>query len=130
VIFLLPESKPASSSTGELPLSNGQMPRLQHNSTTPERKLPRLLDIYLRIILSPARPLLLLIFIMSFGMTNFQGMIGLYVVDKFAFDTKQVGAIWMVMGIMLILVQGDHGTQQRHDQFGTHRWSAVGRIHL
>jgi len=26
---------------------------------------------------------------MSFGMTNFQGMIGLYVVDKFALATKQ-----------------------------------------
>ncbi|HSA99938.1 MAG TPA: MFS transporter, partial [Anaerolineales bacterium] len=46
------------------------------------------------------------IFIMSFGMTNFQGMIGLYVVDKFAFNTKQVGAIWMVMGIVLIVAQG------------------------
>jgi len=43
---------------------------------------------------------------MSFGMTNFQGMIGLYAVDKFAFDTKQVGSIWMVMGVVLILGQG------------------------
>jgi DHA1 family multidrug resistance protein-like MFS transporter len=60
----------------------------------------------LRILLSPAGILLLLIFIMSFGMTNFQGMIGLYVVDKFAFNTKQVGAIWMVMGGVLILGQG------------------------
>ena len=33
-------------------------------------------------------------------------MIGLYVVDKFAFDTKQVGVVWMVMGLMLIIVQG------------------------
>lgn len=43
---------------------------------------------------------------MSFGMSNFQGMIGLYVVDKFAFSTKQVGSIWMVMGAVLILGQG------------------------
>jgi DHA1 family multidrug resistance protein-like MFS transporter len=43
---------------------------------------------------------------MSFGMTNFQGMIGLYVVDKFAFNTKQVGAMWMVMGIVLSIGQG------------------------
>jgi DHA1 family multidrug resistance protein-like MFS transporter len=50
--------------------------------------------------------LLLLVFMMSFGLTSFQGITGLYVVDKFDFNTKQVGAIWMVMGAVLILVQG------------------------
>jgi len=86
VIFLLPESLVPQPDTKK--------------QASPTR------DIYLQTIFSPAGILLLLIFIMSFGMTNFQGMIGLYVVDKFAFNTKQVGAIWMVMGIMLILVQG------------------------
>jgi DHA1 family multidrug resistance protein-like MFS transporter len=56
--------------------------------------------------LSPVGILLLLIFVMSFGLTNFQGITGLYVIDKFAFNTKQVGAIWMVMGGTLIVVQG------------------------
>ena len=102
VIFVLPESKPASSSTGEL----NQPPESVSPSAAEAAKHPRTRDLYLRVILSPAGILLLLIFIMSFGMTNFQGMIGLYAVDKFAFSTKQVGAIWMVMGIMLILVQG------------------------
>ncbi|HMB25185.1 MAG TPA: MFS transporter, partial [Anaerolineales bacterium] len=59
-----------------------------------------------QIFLSPAGILLLLIFVMSFGLTSFQGITGLYVVDKFNFNTKQVGAIWMVMGGMLILGQG------------------------
>jgi DHA1 family multidrug resistance protein-like MFS transporter len=102
VIFLLPESNNAYISTGELDPSNGQNPSQQPIFT----KSPRTIDIYQHVILSPAGILLLLIFIMSFGMTNFQGMIGLYTVDKFAFNTKQVGAIWMVMGVMLILVQG------------------------
>ena len=106
VIFLLPESKTTSSSMGELPPSDKQTPILQSDYSSPAPNRLRVLDIYLRILLSPAGILLLLIFIMSFGMTNFQGMIGLYVVDKFAFNTKQVGAIWMVMGIMLILGQG------------------------
>ena len=106
VIFLLPESKPVSSSTGNLSPSNEQTPIRQPDSTNPAPNRPRVLDIYLRVILSPAGILLLLIFIMSFGMTNFQGMIGLYVVDKFAFNTKQVGAIWMVMGGVLLLGQG------------------------
>ena len=101
VIFLLPESKNASSLTGELPLSNEPV-------FTPESEShpPRVLDIYLRVLLSPAGILLLLIFIMSFGMTNFQGMIGLYVVDKLTFTTTQVGSLWMVMGAVLIIAQG------------------------
>lgn len=96
VIFLLPESRIAAAATGDLSPN--------HEQTAPTR--PRTRDIYLRVLLSPAGILLLLIFIMSFGMTNFQGMIGLYVVDKFAFDTTQVGAVWMVMGLVMIVAQG------------------------
>jgi DHA1 family multidrug resistance protein-like MFS transporter len=58
------------------------------------------------IFFSPAGVLLLLVFVMSFGLANFQGMIGLYVVDKFAFNTRQVGAIWMVLGGVMIVAQG------------------------
>ncbi len=64
------------------------------------------LEMLRQTFLSPVGILLLLIFVMSFGLTSFQGITGLYVIDKFAFDTKQVGAIWMVMGGMLIVVQG------------------------
>jgi DHA1 family multidrug resistance protein-like MFS transporter len=118
VIFLLPESKPSSAvhtsqiipagdQTDEpVPISQ-EKPDAGIDSVTSNVTRPsRTIDIYLKILLSPAGILLLLIFIMSFGMTNFQGMIGLYVVDKFALDTKQVGAIWMVMGIVLIIAQG------------------------
>jgi len=59
-----------------------------------------------QVLTSPARLLLLLIFIMSFGLANFQGIIGLYAVDKFAFSTRQVGVLWMVIGGVLILGQG------------------------
>ena len=59
-----------------------------------------------RVMLSPVGLLLLLIFITSFGLANFQGMIGLYVVDKFGCNTGQVGALWMVIGAVLILGQG------------------------
>ncbi|MBN2115140.1 MAG: MFS transporter [Anaerolineales bacterium] len=104
VIFLLPESRIASSTTVHPPPLNGQIPTNEPVPAEPEH--PRTRDIYVRVLLSPAGILLLLIFIMSFGMTNFQGMIGLYVIDKFAFDTTQVGAIWMVMGIVMIVSQG------------------------
>ena len=107
VIFLLPESKLASSSMAESNLPDEENPIIKADPAWPNATQPvRTRDIYMRIILSPVGILLLLIFIMSFGLTNFQNMIGLYVVDKFAFNTKQVGVIWMVMGGVLILVQG------------------------
>jgi DHA1 family multidrug resistance protein-like MFS transporter len=59
-----------------------------------------------RAILSPAGLLLVLIFIMSFGLANFQGIIGLYVVDKFGFSAGQVGTLWMVLGAALLVGQG------------------------
>ena len=96
VIFLLPESKPASTITGE---------RLQAPAAI-SRRTPPVFDLYLRVLLSPAGILLLLIFIVSFAMTNFQGMIGLYSVDKLDFNTTQVGSLWMVMGAVLIVAQG------------------------
>ena len=96
VIFLLPESKPASTITGERP----QVTAAISNRTPP------VFDLYLRVLLSPAGILLLLIFIVSFAMTNFQGMIGLYSVDKLDFNTTQVGSLWMVMGAVLIVAQG------------------------
>ncbi len=95
VVFFLPESRLAQATRDET---------AQAAST--EASHAHALDIYLRIMLSPAGVLLLLILIMSFGMTNFQGMIGLYAVDKFGFNTKQVGSIWMLMGIILIIGQG------------------------
>ncbi len=82
------------------------LPESHAPHTGDRRQISPTWEIYLHTLLSPAGILLLLIFIMSFGMTNFQGMIGLYVVDKFAFDTRQVGSIWMVMGVMLIAGQG------------------------
>jgi DHA1 family multidrug resistance protein-like MFS transporter len=86
VIFILPET---------------------HTAAAPgEKRGAPTVDAMRQIFFSPAGVLLLLIFIMSFGMSNFQGMIGLYVIDKFAFDTQQVGAIWMVIGLVLIVVQG------------------------
>lgn len=86
VIFILPESHPPQSAA--------------HQKAGLSRAALR------QTLLSPAGVLLLLIFIMGFGLACFQGIMGLYGVDKFGFDTKQVGIIWVVMGGMLILIQG------------------------
>jgi DHA1 family multidrug resistance protein-like MFS transporter len=118
VIFLLPESKPSSAAhtphiipagdqTDKSNPIDQEHPDAGTDSIKSDATRPfRTFDIYNNILLSPAGILLLLNFIMSFGMTNFQGMIGLCVVDKFTFDTKQVGAIWMVIDNVLIIAQG------------------------
>jgi DHA1 family multidrug resistance protein-like MFS transporter len=54
----------------------------------------------------PAGMMLVVIFVLSFGLTGFQGIGGLYVVKKFNFDTRQVGSMWMVMGAILVVGQG------------------------
>ena len=89
IFFLLPESHPAQ----------GQAPAAQADSFWQWNTLKK-------VLLGPAGILMLLIFIIAFAMTNFQGIIGLYVVDKFNFNTRQVGAIWMVLGAMMIVGQG------------------------
>ncbi len=95
VVFFLPESRLGQDSREEAA-----------KAPTPGLRRRRAFDVYIPILLGPAGILLLLLLIMSFGMTNFQGMIGLYVIDKFGFSTKQVGSIWMLMGVILILGQG------------------------
>ncbi len=59
-----------------------------------------------KILLGPAGILMLLTFIMNFGLTIFQGISGLYVLEKFNFDTRQMGALWMVIGGVMVLGQG------------------------
>jgi len=96
IYLLLPESHLAQSQT---PAAQGQTPTAQGESFWHWNTLRQ-------VLLGPAGILMLLIFIIAFAMTNFQGIIGLYVVDKFDFNTRQVGAIWMVLGAVMIVGQG------------------------
>jgi DHA1 family multidrug resistance protein-like MFS transporter len=59
-----------------------------------------------RALFGPIGILLLMAFIVSFGATNFQAIFGLYALEKFAFNTQQVGTILMVVGIVSALIQG------------------------
>jgi DHA1 family multidrug resistance protein-like MFS transporter len=82
------------------------LPETRHLPTGRAEKPETTIPAIRQVIFSPAGPLLLLIFITGFGLANFQGIIGLYAVDKFGFTTQQVGALWMVIGAVLILGQG------------------------
>ena len=82
------------------------LPEPRTHQFSDRQKSPLALEAIRRTLFSPAGVLLLLIFIMSFGLSNFQGIIGLYVVEKLAFNPNQVGTIWMVLGGVMILAQG------------------------
>lgn len=86
VLILLPESK--------------QTPRISSKRTKTTNTAIR------QTIFSSIGMLLLLIFIMSFGLANFQGIIGLYAIDKYNSTTGQVGTLWTIIGAVLILGQG------------------------
>lgn len=72
----------------------------------PRKPLRGVLREYRQVLFGPAGVLLLLILLISFGLANIQNMIGLYAVDKLGSDTRQVSAIWIVMGVTMIAVQG------------------------
>lgn len=86
VILILPESRTAAG-------DKGTRSRLTFGEA-------------LTTLRSPAGMVLLLILVMSFGMAGFQGIIGLYAVDKYQLDNQMVGVLWMVIGGVLILGQG------------------------
>ena len=53
-----------------------------------------------RALLSPIGILLGLLFLVSFGLTNFEAVFGLYASRRFDYGPKQVGAILMVVGVV------------------------------
>ena len=89
VLLLLPESRPEQSDAAK--------------AHTP---FAGMLPQYRAVLRGPAAIFLVLILLISFGLANLQNMVGLYAVDKLNADTTQVSAVWMVMGITMIAVQG------------------------
>ena len=89
VLLLLPESRPQQTAAekARAPFA-GMLPQ------------------YRAVLRGPAGALLVLILLISFGLANLQNMVGLYAVDKLNADTTQVSAVWMVMGVTMIAVQG------------------------
>ncbi|RLD03313.1 MAG: MFS transporter, partial [Chloroflexi bacterium] len=55
---------------------------------------------------SPVGILLFLAFLLSFGMTNFEGIFGVYALARFQYSPKEVGTILTVIGVVSALMQG------------------------
>ena len=90
ILLFLPESLPPEKRT--------------HNT---ENKIhgPQFQEMW-QALFSPIGILLLLAFLLSFGMTNFESIFGIYALEKFSYGPKEVGTILTVIGIFSSLMQG------------------------
>jgi DHA1 family multidrug resistance protein-like MFS transporter len=57
-------------------------------------------------LFGPLGVLFFMAFLVSFGLTNFQGIFGYYALKKFGYGTEEVGWILTVVGIVAALTQG------------------------
>ena len=64
------------------------------------------LSILWKALFGPVGFLLLLAFIVSFALTNFEGVFGLYTQHRFNYDPGQVGLVLTVVGLVSAVVQG------------------------
>jgi DHA1 family multidrug resistance protein-like MFS transporter len=90
VLLFLPESLPAEA-------RQQRTARLKPGA--PIRELWRALS-------GPLGVLLLMAFLVSFGLTNFQGIFGYYALKKFGYGTEEVGWILTVVGVVAAITQG------------------------
>ncbi len=90
VLFFLPESLPAEARRGA---TSSRVPAVQGRQ--------------LRLTLfGPIGVLLAMAFLVSFGLTNFQGIFGYYALRRFGYGTEEVGWILTVVGLVAALTQG------------------------
>ncbi|MBI9044293.1 MAG: MFS transporter [Anaerolineaceae bacterium] len=64
------------------------------------------LKVLWQAIFSPIGILLIMAFLLSFGLTNFEGVFGLYALNRFDYGPQQVGLILTVIGLISAIVQG------------------------
>jgi DHA1 family multidrug resistance protein-like MFS transporter len=59
-----------------------------------------------RALFGPIGFLLLLAFLVSFGLTNFEAVFGLYALERYNYGPQQVGTVLTVIGLISAVVQG------------------------
>lgn len=57
-------------------------------------------------LFGPLGYLMVLSFLISFGLTNFESIFGLYALEQFSYGPAEVGTLLMVMGVTSVIVQG------------------------
>jgi len=90
VLLFLPESLPAGARRGAA---------TRATPAAPLRDLGQAL-------FGPLGVLLFMAFLVSFGLTNFQGIFGYYALERFGYGTEEVGWILAVVGLVSAIAQG------------------------
>lgn len=72
----------------------------------PVARLRRTWGEWWELAAGPVAILLFLAFLVSFALTNFQGIFGLYALEKFGYGTERVGWILTTMGGVAVVAQG------------------------
>ncbi|GAB4481404.1 MAG: tetracycline resistance MFS efflux pump [Anaerolineae bacterium] len=88
IYLILPESLPAAERSSQRGVVRG----------------PQLGELW-RALFSPIGILLVMAFVISFGLTNFESIFGMYALEKFGYGPQQVGTILMGIGITSAVVQ-------------------------
>lgn len=89
IYLILPESLPAD----------------QRQISVKRVKGPQIGQLW-QALLGPLGFLLFMAFLVSFALTNFEGIFGLYALESFGYGAQRVGTILMVVGLISALVQG------------------------
>jgi DHA1 family multidrug resistance protein-like MFS transporter len=78
---------------------------LLHKSATRKITGPQL-SVLWQALAGPLGILFILSFLLSFGLTNFEGVFGLYAARKYGYGPQQVGTILTLVGIISAVIQG------------------------
>ena len=107
VMLVLPESLPQEARTQQVGGVGSSQPRNlgQVLLGLVRFGLDLLRDLW-QALFSPVGFLLVLSFLVSFGLTNFESVFGLYAKDRYDYSPGQVGTILTVIGLISALTQG------------------------
>jgi DHA1 family multidrug resistance protein-like MFS transporter len=89
IAIFLPESLPKVKRSTDSRRFQGPQPRLMWTS-----------------LFGPLGFLLIMAFLLTFGLTNFEAIFGLYAADRYGYSPRLVGILFMVIGITSAFVQG------------------------
>jgi DHA1 family multidrug resistance protein-like MFS transporter len=89
ILFVLPESLPKEARSQQADSPRG----------------PQLQEMW-RALFSPIGILLFFSFLVSFGLTSFEGVFGLYAMERYGYGPARVGTILTVIGLTSAVVQG------------------------
>ncbi|WP_404449081.1 MFS transporter [Sutcliffiella horikoshii] len=92
-VIILPESYPKHKREMDAQASAG------------EKRDNQFVTMY-KALKSPVGFLLILVFIMSFGLANFQSIFGYYTMERYSYNPSEVGTIILIVGLVGTIVQG------------------------